>query len=135
MGQITAYDRILFHIVVVKSDRLSSYLEVHMRQDITLEEYTNYRKQYIDEAKRACYAQEPFGKAEEPIEETPAISFEKVRLLLAMLLFIGFLYCRYTDTDINGYGTDDIITMVEEQRFPVASSWMERFAQYLSDLK
>ncbi len=107
-----------------------------MRQDITLEEYTNYRKQYIDEAKRACYAHEPFGTWEEsaPAEES-SFSFEKMRLLAVMFLLIGFLYCRYTDTKIAGYGTDDIISAVEEQQFTTAGKWMERFADYLAHLK
>lgn len=105
-----------------------------MRQDITLEEYTNYRKQYIDEAKKACHAQEPFSRCEEPLEETPVISFAKIRLLLAMLLFIGFLYCRYTDTVIIGFGTDDIIGMLEEHQFAFISDWMDKLDNYLSHL-
>ncbi len=107
-----------------------------MRSDLTLEEYTNYRKQYIDEAKRSCYAQEMFGTCKESAPEQEAsFSFEKVRLLVVMFLLIGFLYCRYTDTEIIGYSTDELISAVEEQQFTTADKWMARFADYLAQLK
>lgn len=106
-----------------------------MRQELTLEEYTNYRRQYIDEAKRACHAGKHVEIQQKQETGQTEFSFGKLRFLLAMLLLTGFLYCRYTDVRIFAHTTDDIIKLTEEQQFPQMEHWMNQITDYLRHLK
>lgn len=105
-----------------------------MRRDVVLEDYADARRNYISEIRKSF--EEDFnesGKYEgrysradfrSNTTESNGTYFEtaKIRLFLAMFLFIGFLYCWYSDTRIFGYSAESVIEMMEDNRFYTAIS-------------
>lgn len=103
-----------------------------MRRDVVLEDYATARKNYISEIRKSF--DKDFNESEkyggrysradfmQNTAESNGTYFEtaKIRLFLAILLFIGFLYCWYSDTKILGYSAESMIEMMEDNRFYTA---------------
>lgn len=89
-----------------------------MKQDMTLEDYAAYRKAYLQKAREDFHLDR---QGCEESDDTPAeedyFFFTKIRLVAAMLLFIGFLYCWYTKTPIFGHSAKEVISIVEDDHY------------------
>lgn len=48
-----------------------------------------------------------------PEKEEPVFKFSKVRLLIAVLIFVAFVYCDRNQVKISGYTTKDLYKMIE----------------------
>lgn len=80
------------------------------------------RREYVQEIRRS------FDRAGEETEEswsgetgidemTAGWVFFKIRLLVAVALFLGFLFVKYNQLEVYGYGEDEIRQIVSEQAF------------------
>lgn len=80
------------------------------------------RREYVQEIRRS------FDRAGEETEEswsgetgidemTAGWVFFKIRLLAAVALFLGFLFVKYNQLEVYGYGEDEIRQIVSEQAF------------------
>lgn len=89
-----------------------------MKQDMTLEDYAAYRKAYLQKAREDFHMGKQEYKEEEDVPpEESYLFFAKFRLIAAMMLFIGFLYCWYTKTPIFGHSVSEVISMVEDDHY------------------
>lgn len=81
-------------------------------------EYAQARKQYVEEARRSFgHAQEDDYSMGAADTESAGFSFFKVRLLLAACIFAAFVLCDRTGSRFYNYTTDEVITMLQEERF------------------
>ncbi len=98
-----------------------------MKQDMTLEDYAAYRKAYLQKAREDFHMgqQEQEERDDAPPEEGYLV-FARFRLIAAMMLFIGFLYCWYTKTPILGHSVQEVISIVEDDHyFTMLKDFME----------
>lgn len=94
------------------------------------------RREYVQEIRRS------FDHAGEEAEElwsgetgTDEVAagwiFFKIRLLAAVALFLGFLFLKYNQLDVYGYGEDEIRQIVSEQAF--GTELTQTFEQMFAD--
>ena len=77
-------------------------------------EYAQARKQYVEEVRRSFHQVQPDEYEEEPVG---AISFFKVRLLLAICIFAAFVLCDRTGSRFYNYTTDEVVKLIQEEKF------------------
>lgn len=78
-------------------------------------EYAQARKQYVEEVRRSFHQVQPDEYEEEP--PVGAISFFKVRLLLAICIFAAFVLCDRTGSRFYNYTTDEVVKLIQEEKF------------------
>ena len=83
------------------------------------DDYAARRREYVQEIRKSFDA----PPQEEPEDEIPAegttLGFVlfKLRIVIAVLLFAGFLFLKYNDYEINGYHAKDIIAIVTDNHY------------------
>lgn len=86
----------------------------------SVEESARERRDYVEQARAAFRSQQP-GNAEEaaPAEEagTPASTFG-IRLVIALLLFAGFVYCDQENITFQGVGSKQVVEQIEWNPVP-----------------
>lgn len=88
-----------------------------MRRDAVYENYAAARKNLISEVHQSIGDDFHGSKEEANESEAPVFESAKLRIFMSMLLFIGFLYCWYTDTKIFGYSAENVIEMMADDRY------------------
>lgn len=77
-------------------------------------DYASARKQYVEDVRRSFNHAAPDEYEEET--DMPA-SFFKVRLLIAVCIFTAFILCDRTNSRFYNYTTDEIISMLRQEKF------------------
>lgn len=85
-----------------------------------MEDYALRRKEYVQQI-RASFDQsndalEP-GLVEIPTTEYSAFFGLKIRSMIAILLFLAFLFCKYNSYPIFGYTTTEIIDIITDNQY------------------
>ncbi len=82
-------------------------------------DYAQARKQYVEDARRSFDEQEEYDgyNGYESKTETRAMSFLKLRLLIAVCIFAAFVLCDQTGNRFYNYTTDEIVEKIKEERF------------------
>ncbi|MCI9446234.1 MAG: hypothetical protein HFH36_02345 [Lachnospiraceae bacterium] len=97
----------------------------------SVEESARERRNYVEQARAAFRSQQP-GNIEEPApaEEagTPASTFG-IRLVIALLLFAGFVYCDQEKITFQGIGSKQVVEQIEWNPLPV-----ERLDAFFGDV-
>ena len=80
------------------------------------------RREYVQEIRRSFdqageETDEPWSRETGMDEMTAGWVFFKIRLLVAVALFLGFLFVKYNQLEVYGYGEDEIRQIVSEQAF------------------
>lgn len=80
------------------------------------------RREYVQEIRRSFdqageETEEPWSRETGMDEMTAGWVFFKIRLLVAVALFLGFLFVKYNQLEVYGYGEDEIRQIVSEQAF------------------
>lgn len=80
------------------------------------------RREYVQEIRRSFdrageETEEPWRRETGTDEMTAGWVFFKIRLLVAVALFLGFLFVKYNQLEVYGYGEDEIRQIVSEQTF------------------
>lgn len=78
-------------------------------------DYAQARKQYVEEVRSSFQHAEQDEYEMEP--EAGAVSFWKVRLLIAVCIFAAFVLCDQTGSRFYHYTTDEIVEMLTEDKF------------------
>ena len=78
------------------------------------------RREYVQEIRRSFdrageETEEPWSGEMGTDEMTAGWVFFKIRLLVALTLFLGFLFVKYNQLEVYGYGEDEIRQIVSEQ--------------------
>lgn len=84
------------------------------------------RREYVQEIRRSFdqageETEEPWSRETGMDEMTAGWVFFKIRLLVAVALFLGFLFVKYNQLEVYGYGEDEIRQIVSEQAFGTES--------------
>ena len=83
------------------------------------ENYEIRRKEYVKSIRESFDAPES-SRMDEPVQaEAPAtyFIFLKVRILISLVLFLGFLLLYYEKCDVLGYDADEIRETISESVF------------------
>ena len=80
------------------------------------------RREYVQEIRRSFdqageETEEPWSRETGMDEMTAGWVFFKIRLLVAVALFLGFLFVKYNQLEVYGYGEDEIRQIVSEKAF------------------
>lgn len=78
-------------------------------------DYAQARKQYVEEVRRSFNHTEQDEYEQEP--EAGAVSFFKVRLLIAVCIFTAFVLCDQTGSRFYHYSTDEIVEKLQQEQF------------------
>ncbi|MCI8890790.1 MAG: hypothetical protein HFH34_05475 [Eubacterium sp.] len=78
-------------------------------------EYAQARKQYVEEVRRSFNHVQPDEYEEEPTVR--AVSFFKVRLLIAVCIFAAFVLCDRTGSRFYNYTTDEVVELLQQEKF------------------
>lgn len=78
-------------------------------------DYAQARKQYVEEVRQSFNHAQP-DEYEESLG-TGAVSFFKVRLLVAVCIFAAFVLCDRTGSRFYNYTTEEIVSMLQQERF------------------
>ena len=78
-------------------------------------EYAQARKQYVEEVRRSFHHVQPDEYEEEPT--VGAVSFFKVRLLIAVCIFAAFVLCDRTGSRFYNYTTDEVVELLQQEKF------------------
>ncbi len=78
-------------------------------------DYAQARKQYVEEVRRSFHHTEQDEYDREP--EMGAVSFFKVRLLIAVCIFAAFVLCDRTGSLFYHYTTDEIVEKLQQEQF------------------
>ncbi len=94
------------------------------------------RREYVQEIRRSFdhageEAEEPWDGETGTDEVAAGWVFFKIRLLAAVALFLGFLFLKYNQLDVYGYGEDEIRQIVSEQAF--GTELTQAFKQTFAD--
>ncbi len=81
------------------------------------EDYAARRKEYVNEIRKSFDMPKEEQKEEQPAEAPLGWLFFKVRVLLAVFAFIGFLFLKYNHTEINGYDAKDLIDSITDNHY------------------
>lgn len=94
----------------------------------TFEEAAEERKSYVEQVRASFYGNameggkaigaRQYGEQQEDVLEGKNSSFG-IRLLLAILLFAGFVYCDQENITFQGYGAKDIVQQIEWNPLPI----------------
>lgn len=78
-------------------------------------DYAQARKQYVEEVRRSFHHEQPDDYEEE--SDASVRSFFKVRLLIAVCIFVAFVLCDRTNSKFYSYSTDEIVSMIQQEKF------------------
>lgn len=78
-------------------------------------DYAQARKQYVEEVRQSFNQVQPDEYEQEPV--STAATFFKVRLLIAVCIFAAFVLCDRTGSRFYHYTTDEIVSMLQQERF------------------
>ncbi len=78
-------------------------------------EYAQARKRYVEEVRRSFNHAQPDEYEEEP--PAGAVSFFKVRLLIAVCIFAAFVLCDRTGSRFYNYTTQEVVELLQQEKF------------------
>lgn len=83
--------------------------------DMLGNEYAQARKQYVEEVRRSFHHMQPEEYEEEP--QAGAVSFFKVRFLIAVCIFAAFVLCDRTGSRFYDHTTEEVVELLKQERF------------------
>ena len=82
------------------------------------DEYVTRRRAYVNEIRRSFdQPEEENGSAEEDAQTSVPWIFLKIRMVLAVLLMIGFLLLKYNAYEFYGYQAKDVIDIISDNQY------------------
>ncbi len=96
----------------------------------SLEESAEERRNYVKQA-RAAFHNQGQEQSSEPVQEEAAVgnSTLGMRFVIAVLLFVCFVYCDQENVMFQGIGAKEVVQQIEWKPFPT-----EKLEALLSDI-
>ena len=89
-----------------------------MESYFMMDEYVERRRAYVNEIRRSFDRSEMENDtAEEEAQTSVPWIFLKIRMVLAVLLMIGFLLLKYNAYEFHGYQAKDVIDIISDNQY------------------